>query len=52
VVYKPASDTPITGWLIAQMFHKAGLPKGVFNMVVGPEELWGMRSSPARGFLT
>jgi aldehyde dehydrogenase (NAD+) len=36
VVYKPASDTPITGWLIAQMFHKAGLPKGVFNMVVGP----------------
>jgi len=41
VVYKPASDTPITGWLIAQMFHKAGLPRGVFNMVIGPGAVVG-----------
>ncbi|ADN50524.1 aldehyde dehydrogenase family protein [Vulcanisaeta distributa] len=36
VVYKPASDTPITGYLIAQLAHKAGLPKGVLNVVFGP----------------
>jgi aldehyde dehydrogenase (NAD+) len=41
VVYKPASDTPVTGWLIAQMVAKAGLPKGVFNLVIGPGAVVG-----------
>ncbi|WP_337032163.1 aldehyde dehydrogenase family protein [Paenibacillus illinoisensis] len=36
VVIKPASDTPITaGWLIADLFHQAGLPEGVLNVVAG-----------------
>lgn len=36
VVYKPASETPITGFKIAEMIHQAGFPRGVFNLVVGP----------------
>lgn len=36
VVIKPASDTPITaGLLIADIFEKAGLPKGVLSVVSG-----------------
>ncbi len=37
VVHKPAGDTPVTGGLlIAKIFEEAGLPPGVFNVVVGP----------------
>lgn len=36
VVLKPASHTPITGGtLLAKIFEEAGLPKGLFNVVVG-----------------
>jgi len=36
VVVKPASDTPVTGaLLIAKILDEAGLPPGVFNVVVG-----------------
>jgi len=35
VVLKTASDTPITGYKIAEMASKAGLPKGVLNVVFG-----------------
>ncbi|WP_114570656.1 aldehyde dehydrogenase family protein [Exiguobacterium flavidum] len=36
VVVKPATDTPVTGGLIfAYLFEKAGLPKGLLNIVVG-----------------
>lgn len=36
VVLKPASDTPITGGLLlASIFEDAGLPAGVFNVVIG-----------------
>jgi 1-pyrroline-5-carboxylate dehydrogenase len=41
VVYKPSSDAPLTGVHIAQVFHDAGLPAGVFNMVMGPGESVG-----------
>ena len=37
VVLKPAEDTPFGPTLIAQCFHEAGLPVGVFNMVTGGE---------------
>jgi hypothetical protein len=33
--YIPASDTPISGSLIAEVFHQAGFPAGVVNLVVG-----------------
>jgi 1-pyrroline-5-carboxylate dehydrogenase len=35
VVFKPATDTPFTGWLLTECFRDAGLPKGVFNFVSG-----------------
>lgn len=36
VVHKPASSTPITGGLlIARLLEEAGLPEGLFNVVVG-----------------
>ncbi|MFP3520351.1 aldehyde dehydrogenase family protein, partial [Pseudomonas sp. SIMBA_077] len=36
VVVKPASDTPVCGGLLlARIFEEAGLPAGVFSVVVG-----------------
>ncbi len=36
VVFKPATDTPLTGWRLTQCVREAGLPDGVFNYVTGP----------------
>jgi 1-pyrroline-5-carboxylate dehydrogenase len=36
IVFKPASDTPWTSWLLAECLREAGLPEGVFNFVTGP----------------
>ncbi len=36
VILKPASDTPISTWHLAQCFRDAGLPPGVVNFVTGP----------------
>lgn len=38
VVLKPSEKTPAVGQFMAQMFDKAGLPKGVFNLVQGQAE--------------
>ena len=35
VVFKPAELTPATATLLAEIYEAAGLPAGVFNMVVG-----------------
>lgn len=35
VVLKPASTTPLTAIRLGEIFHEAGLPPGVFNIVVG-----------------
>lgn len=35
VVFKPASDTPYSGRLLAECFRDAGVPAGVFNYVTG-----------------
>lgn len=35
VVFKPAHDTPFTGWYVYQMFAEAGLPDGAINFVTG-----------------
>ena len=35
VVFKPAELTPATSALLAEIYEEAGLPPGVFNMVVG-----------------
>ncbi len=36
VIYKPASQSPVTGYMISRIFEEAGLPVGVFNFLPGP----------------
>ncbi len=36
VVFKPATLTPWSASLVMEIFHEAGLPPGVLNMVIGP----------------
>ncbi len=36
IVYKPSSESPVTGWYIYKAFEEAGIPNGVFNLMVGP----------------
>jgi aldehyde dehydrogenase (NAD+) len=42
VVFKPSSDTPLCATKFVEIFEKAGLPKGVLNLVTGPGEAAGM----------
>ena len=35
VVLKPSEITPLNAYLLAEAIHEAGLPAGVFNMVIG-----------------
>ncbi|HRE48124.1 MAG TPA: aldehyde dehydrogenase family protein, partial [Aggregatilineales bacterium] len=41
VVFKPASDTPKLGAEFVRIFETAGLPEGVFNIVLGPGGVLG-----------
>ena len=41
VVFKPATDTPWSGRLLAECVRDAGLPDGVFNFVTGPGAVVG-----------
>ena len=38
VVHKPADDAPYSAYLLAQCFHDAGIPAGVYNMVTGGDD--------------
>lgn len=42
VVFKPSSDTPLCATRLVETLEKAGLPKGVLNMVTGPGDAAGM----------
>ncbi|MEL6288407.1 MAG: NAD-dependent succinate-semialdehyde dehydrogenase [Pseudomonadota bacterium] len=45
-VVKPAEDTPFTALALADLAHKAGLPKGVLNVITGnPAEIGGELTS-------
>jgi acyl-CoA reductase-like NAD-dependent aldehyde dehydrogenase len=35
VVFKPASNTPLTAIILMELFRKAGLPSGTVNLVIG-----------------
>lgn len=55
VVVKPASDTPVTGGLLlARIFEEAGLPRGLFSVVVGPGSEIGdaFVEHPVPGFIS
>ncbi|MGV1794740.1 aldehyde dehydrogenase family protein [Rhizobium sp. A37_96] len=39
VVYKPSPECPLSGLLIAETIKAAGLPEGVFNIVLGGAEV-------------
>jgi acyl-CoA reductase-like NAD-dependent aldehyde dehydrogenase len=41
VVLKPASQTPLSAYKIAEVFEKAGLPSGVLNVVTGSGRVVG-----------
>lgn len=41
VVLKPASQTPLSAYKIAELLHKAGLPDGVLNVVTGSGKMVG-----------
>ncbi|MEI6669618.1 MAG: NAD-dependent succinate-semialdehyde dehydrogenase [Acidobacteriota bacterium] len=41
VVLKPASQTPVCAVLLAECVHAAGVPPGVFQVVVGPSAAFG-----------
>lgn len=48
VVFKPAELVPGCSWAIADILHRAGLPKGVLNLVMGKGSVVGqaMLESP------
>jgi 1-pyrroline-5-carboxylate dehydrogenase len=41
VVFKPATASAMTASVICEVFRDAGVPKGVFNLVMGPGETVG-----------
>ena len=41
VVAKPSSDTPLSGVLLAEILHEAGLPPGTFNLLTGSGRVVG-----------
>ena len=36
IVHKPAEDTPLSAFLLAEVLADAGVPSGVYNLVTGP----------------
>ncbi|WIT10020.1 aldehyde dehydrogenase family protein [Paucibacter sediminis] len=41
VVFKPAELVPGSAWALAEIISRAGLPEGVFNLVMGPGSVVG-----------
>jgi acyl-CoA reductase-like NAD-dependent aldehyde dehydrogenase len=41
IVHKPATDTPVTALLMAEILQEAGVPDGVFNVITGPGSVLG-----------
>lgn len=41
VVFKPAELVPASAWSLVEILHRAGLPHGVLNLVIGPGRVVG-----------
>lgn len=41
VVFKPAELVPGCAWIITDILHRAGLPRGVLNLITGPGRVVG-----------
>jgi len=41
VVFKPAELVPGCGWVLADILQRCGVPKGVFNLAMGPGQVVG-----------
>ncbi len=54
VVCKPASETPLTALALAELADRAGIPKGVFNVITGKASVIGkeLTSNPLVRMLT
>jgi succinate-semialdehyde dehydrogenase / glutarate-semialdehyde dehydrogenase len=54
MVLKPASETPLTALALAALAEKAGIPKGVFNVITGKASVIGkeLTSNPIVRMLT
>src|SRR5690606_31183953 len=54
IVFKPADLTPGSAWAIVDILHRAGLPRGVLNLVMGKGSVVGqvMLDSPDINALT
>lgn len=45
VILKPAEATPLTALALAELAHRAGMPEGVLNIVVGDPKAIGIHFS-------
>jgi alpha-ketoglutaric semialdehyde dehydrogenase len=48
VVFKPADLVPATAWALAEIISRSGLPKGVFNLVMGRGSVVGQTMLDSR----
>ncbi|MCV9999227.1 aldehyde dehydrogenase family protein [Pararhizobium sp. YC-54] len=49
VIWKPANETPASAWMLADIIHRAGLPDGTFQLLMGSGAVVGERLSGHRG---
>ncbi len=47
-VLKPASDTPLMGWMLHQLLTESGVPREVFHFIAGPGESVGTELTTSR----
>jgi alpha-ketoglutaric semialdehyde dehydrogenase len=48
VVFKPAELVPASAWTLTRLLVEAGVPPGVFNLVMGPGRIVGPKLAQAR----
>lgn len=49
VIWKPANETPASAWALAEIIHRAGLPEGTFQLLMGPGAVVGNGLAGHRG---